>query len=157
MMKTILALTPYQKIRERTEVTGRCVSCKRHALPGNIRCLVHVEANRARSMAWRLKHPTARAELKAEVRAQGRCDLCPEKRLLKGDAKHCEDCLARFRGYYETRKAEGLCVVNGCNRKASGGVMCPTCRERTNEYVRHQRFVENGNQLQVAPGVVLRF
>ncbi len=152
-----MELTPYQKIRERTEVTGRCVSCKRHALPGNIRCQVHMEINRARSTAWRAKNPTARAELKKTWREQGRCDICPEHRVLKGDALHCEDCLARFRGYYETRVSEGRCCVNGCNRKASGGVMCPSCRKDTNEYVRHKRFTENGRQLQVRPGVVLRF
>ena len=146
----------YVKLRERVDVTGRCINCKRHAVPGNIRCEVHIQINRLRSLAWRIRNPEARAELKQTWRDQGRCELCPEHDKVVPGKLHCEVCLVRFRGYYEARKEEGMCARLGCPYKARDGVVhCRDHRKSTNDAVRYKRFLNNGKTLQVIPGVVL--
>ncbi len=134
-------MTQHALVRLRAEGTGKCISCKRRALPGNLRCRVHVEINRLRSLAWRTKNPEARDQLKQAYRDQNLCELCPEHDPIVPGKLHCESCLARFRGYYETRKDEGMCARLGCPNKARDGVV--HCRDHRKE-VNFNNFLRAG-------------
>ncbi len=138
-------MTPYQSRRVQVDVTGRCMNCKRAAVPGNMRCQVHIEINRQRSLAWRMKNPTVRAEEKQVYRDQGRCELCPEHRKMAKGKLHCNPCLERFRGYYETRKEEGMCARLGCPKKAGETVHCEEHREEQNSTQRFNNFLNGKN------------
>jgi hypothetical protein len=143
--------TPYMKRRIHIDETGRCMNCDRKAVPGNMRCQVHININAARSMAWRLAHPRARSQAKALIRAQGRCDICPEHRPLTNGKLHCDPCLERFKGYYHDRRAFGLCGHLGCPNKSGEACYCKEHADKRAQDMREkkqaiQEYVYGGSQ-----------
>jgi predicted amidophosphoribosyltransferase len=71
------------------------------------------------------------------LRQRRRCLICQTGRT-HGSHAVCAGCRESWRGRYEERKAQGLCVY--CGQHAAGdGVGCPPCVERRNEQRRARR------------------
>src|SRR5262245_19359930 len=80
----------------------------------------------------------------AERQAAGLCRCC-ERPHAPGSvlcALHQKRERARCRAKCAQKKAEGLCIVSGCDRRAEGGfIRCGPCHKQYTDYIRAYKRV----------------